>query len=90
MNKNEAYINQLLTTIKEQKININNEKEIQLKKFNEELLRLKTENKKLKSMIEIQTDDIKTIQKSHRILQEKYLLLCSNKKIKIHRFHRLS
>ncbi len=85
MNKNEAYINQLLTTIKEQKININNEKEIQLKKFNEELLRLKTENKKLKSMIEIQTDDIKTIQKSHRILQEKYLLLCSNKKIKIHK-----
>ena len=85
MNKNEVYINQLLTTIKEQKINMSNEKDFHLKKFNEELIRLKTENKKLKSMIEIQNDDIKAIQKSHLILQEKYLLLCSNKKIKIHK-----
>ena len=33
MNKNEAYINQLLTTIKEQKIQIQNQKEAQTKKL---------------------------------------------------------
>ena len=84
MNKNEAYINQLLTTIKEQKIQIQNQKEAQLKKDKEELLRLRTENKKFKSMIEIQNEELKNYQNAHRNLQEKYLQLCSDKRYKPH------
>ena len=84
MNKNEAYINQLLTTIKEQKIQIQNEKEAHLKKDREEIIRLRTENKKFKSMIEIQNEELKNYQNAHRNLQEKYLQLCSDKRYKPH------
>ena len=84
MNKNEAYINQLLTTIKEQKIQIQNEKEAHLKKDREEIIRLRTENKKFKSMIEIQNEELKNNQNAHRNLQEKYLQLCSDKRYKPH------
>ena len=48
INKHEVYINQLLTTIKEQKIQIQNVKELQLKKDKEELIRLKKKIRNLK------------------------------------------
>jgi hypothetical protein len=84
INKHEVYINQLLTTIKEQKIQIQNVKELQLKKDKEELIRLKTENKKFKSIIEVQNEEMKNNQKAHKALQEKYLQLCFDKRLKNH------
>ena len=80
INKHEVYINQLLTTIKEQKIQIQNVKELQLKKDKEELI----ENKKFKSLIEVQNEEIKNNQKAHKALQEKYLQLCFDKRLKNH------
>ena len=80
--KKELEKNQLLNIIKEQKLQIKNIKENQELKDNNEINRLKAEILTLKSTIEVKNENIKNIQKIHKDLQEKYLKMCSEKRLK--------
>ena len=73
---------QLENQIKEQKIQIQNIKHNQEDRDISEILRLKSEINTLKSTIEIKNESIKTIQKSHKILQDKYLKMVSERRLK--------
>ena len=80
--KKDALILQLENQIKEQKIQIQNIKHNQEDRDISEILRLKSEINTLKSTIEIKNESIKTIQKSHKILQDKYLKMVSERRLK--------
>ncbi len=82
LEKKELEKNQLLNIIKEQKLQIKNIKENQELKDNNEINRLKAEILTLKSTIEVKNENIKNIQKIHKNLQEKYLKMCSEKRLK--------
>ena len=82
LEKKESEKNQLLNIIKEQKLQMKNIKENQELKDNNEINRLKAEILTLKSTIEVKNENIKNIQKIHKNLQEKYLKMCSEKRLK--------
>ena len=82
LEKKELEKNQLLNIIKEQKLQIKNIKENQELEDNNEINRLKAEILTLKSTIEVKNENIKNIQKIHKNLQEKYLKMCSEKRLK--------
>ena len=82
LEKKESEKNQLLNIIKEQKLQMKNIKENQEFKDNNEINRLKAEILTLKSTIEVKNENIKNIQKIHKNLQEKYLKMCSEKRLK--------
>lgn len=73
---------QLENQIKAQKIQIQNIKHNQEDRDISEILRLKSEINTWKSTIEIKNESIKTIQKSHKILQDKYLKMVSERRLK--------
>ena len=64
---------------------IKNIKNSHFEKETNEILRLKTEIKTLKSTIEIKNESIKKMQNSHKILQERYLKMCSENRLKSQR-----
>ena len=82
LEKKELEKNQLLNIIKEQKLQIKNIKENQELEDNNEINRLRAEILTLKSTIEVKNENIKNIQKIHKNLQEKYLKMCSEKRLK--------
>ena len=82
LEKKESEKIQLLNIIKEQKLQMKNIKENQEFKDNNEINRLKAEILTLKSTIEVKNENIKSIQKTHKNLQEKYLKMCSEKRLK--------
>jgi hypothetical protein len=80
--QNEDYAVQLMNIIKEQKVQMQNLVNNNQEKENDLIKSLKNNIENLKNSIEIKENTIQTIQKSHKILQDKFLKLCSDKRKK--------
>ena len=76
---------ELKNELKEQQNQIKNIKNSHFEKETNEILRLKTEIKTLKNTIEIKNESLKKIQNTHKILQERYLKMCSENRLKYQR-----
>ena len=71
-----------MNIIKEQKVQMQNLVNNNQEKENDLIKSLKNNIENLKNSIEIKENTIQTIQKSHKILQDKFLKLCSDKRKK--------
>ena len=86
--ENEKYSLKLINIINEQKKELKSLKSISKKNDNEnysnnnQINSLKAQIDALRKKLELKEDSINTIQKAHKILQEKYLKVCSNKRKK--------
>ena len=78
MKKNENYSIQLITIINEQKMQMQNIKNKNIEKNNDEIIILKRQIEKLKNDIELKQNIIETMKKGHKNLQSKYLNICYN------------
>ena len=78
MKKNENYSLQLITIIKEQKLQIQNIKDKRLDEDNDEITMLKREIENLKNELEVKQNLIISMKENHKSLQDKYLSFCYN------------
>ena len=78
MKKNENYSLQLMTIINEQKLQMQNIKNKNIEKNNDEIILLKRQVENLKNEIELKQNIIETMKKGHKNLQDKYLNICYN------------
>jgi len=78
MKKNENYSLQLITIIKEQKLQIQNIKEKKLDEDNDEITMLKREIENLKNELDVKQNLIISMKENHKNLQDKYLSFCYN------------
>ena len=78
-------INELKNELKQQQNQIKNIKNSHFEKETNEILRLKIEIKTLKNTIEIKNESLKKLQNIHKILQERYLKMCSENRLKSQR-----
>ena len=82
LQQNENYAIQLINIINEQKIKFDNIKNQNKEKENEKIKYLKHEIENLRSLITIKETTIEKIKKNHKLLQDKYLKLCIEKRKK--------
>ena len=78
MKKNENYSLQLITIIKELKMQIQNIKDKQIDEDNDEITMLKREIENLKNELEVKQNLIISMKENHKSLQDKYLSFCYN------------
>lgn len=78
MKKNENYSLQLITIIKEQKLQIQNIKDKRIDEDNDEITMLKREIENLKNELEVKQNLIISMKENHKSLQDKYLSFCYN------------
>jgi cell division protein ZapA len=78
MKKNENYSLQLITIIKEQKLQIQNIKDKKIDEDNDEITMLKREIENLKNELEVKQNLIISMKENHKSLQDKYLSFCYN------------
>ena len=78
MQKNENYSLQLITIIKELKMQIQNIKDKQIDEDKDEITMLKREIENLKNELEVKQNLIISMKENHKSLQDKYLSFCYN------------
>lgn len=78
MKKNENYSLQLITIIKEQKLQIQKIKDKKIDEDNDEITMLKREIENLKNELDVKQNLIISMKENHKNLQDKYLSFCYN------------
>ena len=78
INKNESYSLKLMNIINEQKLQIKNIKRQKNEEDMNQITELKRQINNLENTIELKESTISSMQKTHKILQDKYIKLCFN------------